>query len=184
MAATVNILLVDDQPANLLALEVMLAELGQNLVTAQSGEEALKRLLDDDFAAILLDVQMPRMDGFETAALIRQRDRCRATPIIFLTAHAYSEVQIFEGYSLGAVDFLVKPIVPDVLRAKVAVFVELAAKTKEIRHQADLLRDTQVREHERHLAEEKQRWEMERLRQVAETEKRNAEVLTWKAAEL
>src|SRR5262245_42139226 len=112
MDPKVNILLVDDQPNNLLALEALLEGLGQNLVSARSGEEALRRLLEDDFALILLDVQMPGLDGFATASLIRERDRSRHTPIIFLTAYERSEVQLFQGYSLGAVDYLCKPIVP------------------------------------------------------------------------
>src|SRR5438067_13914228 len=97
-AQKANILLVDDQPSNLLALEAILDELGQNLVRADSGEEALRRLLDDDFAVILMDVKMPGLDGIETAALIRERDRCQHTPIIFLTAFERSEVQMFKGY--------------------------------------------------------------------------------------
>ena len=115
----VNILLVDDQPNNLLALEAILGGMGLNLVRARSGEEALMRVLDDDFAVILMDVQMPGMDGFETAALIRERDRSQHTPIIFLTAFQSNEGQVFQGYTLGAVDFLSKPIVPTVLRSKV-----------------------------------------------------------------
>ncbi|HEV3261493.1 MAG TPA: response regulator [Gemmataceae bacterium] len=173
----VNILLVDDLPENLLALEAILEKLGQNLVKARSGAEALRRLLDQDFALILLDVQMPGMDGLETAALIRQRDRSRHTPIIFLTAYEHSDVQIFKGYSLGAVDFLFKPIVPDVLRSKVGVFVELYQKTEQVR-------EAQRQEHERQLAEERQRWEMERLRKEAAREKHNAELLAQKADEL
>src|SRR3954451_14710974 len=102
----VNILLVDDQPANLVALEAMLEDLGQNLVRAESGREALKRLLSDDFAVILLDVKMPEMDGFETAELIRQRARSRHTPILFLTAGDTTQTQAVRGYAVGAVDYL------------------------------------------------------------------------------
>jgi signal transduction histidine kinase len=173
----VNILLVDDQPANLRALEAVLKGLGQNLVLAHSGAEALLCLLRDDFAVILLDVKMPGMDGLETAALIRGRERTRHVPIIFLTAYERDEVQTVQGYSLGAVDFLSKPIVPDVLLSKVRVFVELHRKTEQVRRQAEQL-------HERRLAEERQRWEMERLRAEAEREKRNAEVLAQKNEEL
>jgi signal transduction histidine kinase len=180
----VNILLVDDQPNNLLALEALLDDLGQNLVKAHSGEEALRRLLEEDFALILLDVQMPGMDGFETAALIRDRDRSRHTPIIFLTAHERADVQMFKGYSLGAVDYLCKPLVPDILRSKVRVFIELHKKTEEVRQQAELLRDSERREHERVLAEEKQRWEMERLREESAKEKQVAAALAQKADEL
>src|SRR3954468_19789716 len=135
----VNILLVDDQPANLVALEAMLEDLGQNLVRADSGREALKRVLSDDFAVILLDVKMPEMDGFETAELIRQRDRSRHTPILFLTAGDTTQTQAVRGYAVGAVDYLVKPVVPEFVRSKVAVFVELAKKSELLRRQAELL---------------------------------------------
>jgi signal transduction histidine kinase len=137
----VNILLVDDQPANLVALEAMLQGLGQNLVRAGSGREALKHLLTQDFAVILLDVKMPEMDGFETASLIRERDKSRDTPIIFLTAAERSQTQAVRGYSIGAVDYLVKPVVPEFVRSKVAVFVELAKKNALLERQAQLLRE-------------------------------------------
>jgi two-component system, sensor histidine kinase and response regulator len=136
----VNILLVDDQPANLVALEAMLQGLGQNLIRAESGREALKWLLTHDFAVILLDVKMPDMDGFETAALIRQREKSKHTPIIFLTAADQSQNQAVRGYSVGAVDYMVKPVVPEFVRSKVAVFVELAKKTDLLRRQAHMLR--------------------------------------------
>ena len=135
----VNILLVDDQPANLLALEAMLQGLGQNLIRAGSGREALKWLLGHDCAVILLDVKMPEMDGFETAALIREREKSRHTPIIFLTAADRSHTQAVRGYEVGAVDYLVKPVVPEFVRSKVAVFVELAKKNELLRRQAGLL---------------------------------------------
>jgi signal transduction histidine kinase/DNA-binding response OmpR family regulator len=130
-----NILLVDDNPKNLFALEATLESLGENLVKANSGEEALKYLLKQDFAVILLDVQMPGMDGFEIARLIRDRERSRHTPIIFLTGISKSDEHIIKGYSLGAVDYLVKPIVPEILKAKVGVFVELYKKTEEVKLQ-------------------------------------------------
>src|SRR5512135_739528 len=171
----VNVLLVDDQPSNLLALEAVLAGTGLNLMRARSGEEALMRVLDDDFAVILMDVQMPEMDGFEAAALIRERDRSKHTPIIFLTAFQSTEQQVFQGYALGAVDFLSKPIVSAVLRSKVAVFVELFQKTEQVRLQAAQLHETQRREHERELTEQKRRWELERLREEAAREKKIAE---------
>lgn len=132
----VNILLVDDSQHNLLALEAILEGLGQNLVLASSGEEALKCLLKQDFAAILLDVQMPILDGFETAALIRERQKSKHTPIIFLTAFSNSDSLISKGYALGAVDYLLKPIVPEILRAKVAVFIDLYKKTQQLKRQA------------------------------------------------
>ena len=135
----VNILLVDDQPANLVALEAMLQGLGQNLIKAESGREALKWLLTHDFAVILLDVKMPEMDGFETAALIRQRDKSRHTPILFLTAADNTQTQAVRGYAVGAVDYLVKPVVPEFVRSKVAVFVELAKKNELLRRQTELL---------------------------------------------
>ncbi|MCI0395573.1 MAG: response regulator [Chloroflexi bacterium] len=121
----VNVLIVDDTPANLLALEAVLADLDQNLVKASSGREALKCLLQQDFAVILLDVNMPDIDGFETATLIRQRQRSEHTPIIFITAHDATETGRARGYSLGAVDYIYAPVVPEILRAKVASFVEL-----------------------------------------------------------
>jgi len=132
----VNVLLVDDHPQNLLALEAILDCLGQNLVKAHSGAEALRCLLNQDFAVILLDVQMPGMDGFETAKLIRQRQRSLHTPIIFLTAFSTSDTLVFKGYSLGAVDYLFKPLQPEILKSKVAVFVDLFKKTAEIKRQA------------------------------------------------
>lgn len=159
-----NILLVDDQPNNLLALEGILHDLGQRLVKATSGPEALRCLLNEDFALILLDVLMPGMDGFETAALIRQRDRSQRTPIIFLTAVGDSERHIARGYSVGAVDYLFKPVVPDILRSKVSTFVELFRKTEEVKRQANQLREIEHREHQRKLAEATQRWEAERMR--------------------
>jgi CheY-like chemotaxis protein len=135
-----KILLVDDRPDNLMALEAILASLDQELVTASSGEEALKRLLVDDFAVILLDVQMPGMDGFETASHIKRRERTRDIPIIFLTAINREPQHAFRGYSAGAVDYLAKPFDPWVLRAKVSVFVELYLKNRQLREQAEMLR--------------------------------------------
>ena len=128
----VNVLLVDDEPANLLALEVVLEQLGANLVRANSGEEALRKLQDTDFAAILLDVRMPGMDGFEAARLIRSRPRSRTTPIIFVTADG-SELSVEEAYAMGAVDFLTKPLMPAVIKAKVAFFIELQRGKEELR---------------------------------------------------
>ena len=139
----VNILLVDDQPANLVALEAMLQGLGQNLIRAESGREALKWLLTHEFAVILLDVKMPEMDGFETAALIRQRDKSRHTPILFLTAADNSQNHAVRGYAVGAVDYLVKPVVPEFVRSKVAVFVELAKKSELLRRQTQLLAESE-----------------------------------------
>jgi PAS domain S-box-containing protein len=135
----VNILLVDDQKSNLLALESILEEMGLNCVKAESGSAALRHLLQHDFAVVLLDVQMPDLDGFETASLIRERDRSRHTPIIFLTALSRSESNVFRGYELGAVDYLFKPFHPEILRSKVNVFVELFRKREQFKRQAQEL---------------------------------------------
>src|ERR1035438_4027424 len=134
-----KILMVDDTPENLVSLEAALNGLGEDLVSAHSGKEALRHLLQDDFAAILLDVRMPEMDGFETAELIRSRPRSRQIPILFLTGYR-NEEHLFRGYDLGAVDFLFKPIVPEVLRSKVAAFVELSRSNAKLKEQADILR--------------------------------------------
>jgi PAS domain S-box-containing protein len=141
-----NILLVDDRPENLLALEAILEPLEQKLLYARSGEEALRQLLQHDVAVILLDVQMPLLDGFETAELIKQRERTRQIPIIFGTAISKEEEHVFRGYSAGAVDYIFKPFNPDVLRSKVAVFIELFEKTEQLRQQAELLKEQELAE--------------------------------------
>ena len=135
----INILMVDDSPPNLLALESILRAPDRNLIQASCGEEALRYLLDNDVAVILMDVFMPGMDGLETAALVRGRDKSRDIPIIFLTADSSGGTLLSRGYSLGAVDYIVKPIEPDILRSKVNVFVELFKKTQQIKRQAELL---------------------------------------------
>jgi len=132
--------MVDDHPSNLLALEAILEPLGQELVKATSGEEALKFLLQRDFAVILMDVQMPGLDGFQTATLIKQRERTRTIPIIFLTALSRDAAHIFKGYAHGAVDYLLKPFDPEILRSKVSVFVDLFLKEQQIQRQAAMLR--------------------------------------------
>lgn len=132
----VDILLVDDNAAKVLALQSALAPLGQRMVTARSGREALRHLLEQDFATVILDVHMPDMDGFETAKLIRSRARSAHTPIIFVSAINLAETDALRGYALGAVDYIFAPIIPEVLRAKVAVFVELYRKTEEARAHA------------------------------------------------
>src|SRR5438270_5332317 len=134
--------LVDDRPENLVALEAVLAPLDCRLVTATSGAEALKRLLEDDFAVILLDVQMPDLDGFETAEYIKRRERTRAIPIIFVTAISKEEHHVFRGYEAGAVDYVFKPYDPVVLRSKVAVFVELWRAGRALRAGEALARAT------------------------------------------
>ena len=142
----VNILLVDDRPETLLALEAILEPLGERLVRAHSGDEALKCLLTEEFAVILLDVQMPGLNGFETAELVKARERTRTVPIIFLTAISKDEAYIFRGYSVGAVDYMSKPFQPDVLRSKVAVFVDLYRKQRQLKRQERLLREAAIRE--------------------------------------
>ena len=129
--------MVDDRPENLLALEAILQGLGHELLKARSGEEALKRLLTEDVALMLLDVQMPGMDGFETAAHVKKREKTRDIPILFLTAIDGEAHQAFRGYAAGAVDYLSKPFDPWVLKAKVGVFVELYERRAELAAQAD-----------------------------------------------
>src|SRR5215213_9454437 len=148
----INILLVDDRPENLLALEALLQPLGYHLIKASSGQEALRCALQYDFAVILLDVQMPNIDGFETAELIRSRELSRSTPIIFLTAVSTSELHIAKGYLAGAVDYLLKPLLPEILLAKVAIFVDLYTKTAEVRQQSQQLQAT-IGTLEREIAE-------------------------------
>src|SRR5437899_8570921 len=137
----INILLVDDSPTNLLALESILRAPDRNLIRACCGEDALRYLLDNEAAVVLLDVYMPGIDGLETAQLIRGREKSRNTPIIFLTANSTGVRHLTRGYSLGAVDYIVKPVEPDILRSKVNVFVDLFKKTREIKRQTELLRE-------------------------------------------
>ena len=144
MTNRAKLLLVDDRPENLLALEAILEPLDADLVRAASGEEALRRLLQEEFAAILLDVQMPGMDGFQTAELIKRRERTKHIPILFLTAISKDAEHIFRGYSAGAVDYLMKPFEPLILRAKVAVFIELWQKTMEIRRRDAILAEQEL----------------------------------------
>jgi signal transduction histidine kinase len=159
-----NILLVDDRPENLLTLESVLDELGQNLVKASSGREALKQLLHEDFAVILLDVRMPDMDGFETAALIRAREKSRHTPIIFLTAYDKADTQIVKGYSVGGVDYVFKPFEPVILKAKVCAFVELQRKNQEL--QEEILQRTRAEEEVLQLTADLERRVHERTAQL------------------
>ena len=155
MSDKVDILLVDDRPENLLALEAILEPLGESLVRASSGDEALRCVLTRDFACILLDVQMPGLNGFDTARLIKARERSRHIPIIFLTAISKEQEYVFEGYQVGAVDYMSKPFQPDILRSKVAVFVELYRKQQQLRQQEE-----QLREHERTTLELQHRAEL------------------------
>jgi signal transduction histidine kinase len=149
----VSVLLVDDQVHNLVALEAVLGDLRQNLVRAQSGREALRRLREQDFAVIVLDVRMPGLDGLDTATLLRRLDRSKHTPIIFVTAMDTPPTQEFKFYAAGAVDYLLKPFRPEVLRSKVKVFVDLYLKTEQIREQAERLRVLELREQERKFSE-------------------------------
>ena len=167
MTERVNVLLVDDRPENLLALEAILEPLGQDLIRANSGPEALKRVLEIDLSVILLDVQMPGMNGFEVAEIIKSRERSRTIPIIFLSAISKEDAYVFKGYSMGAVDYVFKPFNPDVLRSKVAVFVDLFLKQREIQRQGDLLRESQKRE-----------LELEHRTSLLETEARSAAKLS------
>ncbi|MFL5953230.1 MAG: ATP-binding protein [Gaiellaceae bacterium] len=149
-----SLLLVDDRPQNLLALRAILEPLGHDLVDAGSGAEALRALLQrDDFAVILLDVQMPDLDGFEVAEVIKQRERTSTIPIIFLTALSKEERNVFRGYEIGAVDYVFKPFDPEILRAKVNVFVELWQKTRQIREQAERLAAQELAELRRESTE-------------------------------
>jgi signal transduction histidine kinase/DNA-binding response OmpR family regulator len=161
----VDVLVVDDDEKNLRALRALLGTVPARLVEARSGEEALKWLLRRDFALVLLDVQMPGMDGLETAALIRERERSRRTPIIFLTAFGQNDAQLLQAYRLGAVDFLTKPIRPqEVLRDKVAWFVELHRTGRLLEEERSRARAAELREHERAVAEARRRGEAEALR--------------------
>src|SRR5215831_3956966 len=137
----INILLVDDSPSNLLALEAILRGPDRNLIPISSGKDALRYLLDNEAAVVLLDVYMPGIDGLETAQLIRGREKSRDTPIIFLTANTTGVRHLSRGYSLGAVDYIVKPVEPEILRSKVNVFVDLFRKNREIRRQTQLLQE-------------------------------------------
>jgi PAS domain S-box-containing protein len=155
-----KILLVDDRPENLLAVEAILEPLGHRLVSVTSATEALKELLRESFACILLDVQMPDLDGYELAELIKSRERTQHIPIIFVTALSKEQRNVYRGYSAGAVDYIFKPIDPDILRSKVSVFVDLWQKGEQLREQAELL-------HEQQLSALEQRSE-ERYRQLAD----------------
>jgi signal transduction histidine kinase len=183
-----DILVVDDNQANLVAIEAALAPLGRPLVLAHSGVEALGRLLEQDFALIILDVAMPGMDGFETARMVRSRDKNRATPIIFVTGLSWQDDAVLRGYELGAFDFLMKPIRPEVLRAKASVFVQLQERTHELKEKADELREAQARAHERELVAQRRRFEAEvmerQMAQLAESDRRKDEFLAILAHEL
>jgi signal transduction histidine kinase len=183
-----DILVVDDNDTNLIAIEAALLPLGRKMVLARSGVEALARLLEQDFALIILDVAMPGMDGFETARLVRSRARNRATPIIFVTGLSWQDEEIIKGYELGAFDFLMKPIRSEVLRAKASVFIELQQRTLELQQKADELRQEQARAHERELTMQRKRFEAEvletQMAQLVEVDRRKDEFLAILAHEL
>jgi len=183
-----DILVVDDNDTNLIAVEAALAPLGRKMVLARSGVEALARLLEQDFALIILDVAMPGMDGFETARLVRSRARNRATPIIFITGLSWQDNEILKGYELGAFDFMMKPVRPEVLRAKASVFIELQERTLELQLKAEELRSAQSRAHERELTMQRKRFEAEvmqrQMTQMADADKRKDEFLAILAHEL
>ncbi len=179
-----GILVVDDSASNLLAVRTALEGLDEDVVQAQSGNEALRHLLARNFALILLDVQMPSMDGFQTARLIRKRERNRDTPIIFITAHDYGSQDMLHAYGMGAVDFLFKPIVPEILRAKASVLIALQKRTAKVAEQAALLREQERRLHEQELARHERRWEEEALRRQMEVKSRVAEEMAQRAEEL
>lgn len=156
----VNILVVDDRPEGILAVQAVLNSPNYNIVTASSGNEALKHLLQDDFAVILLDVQMPIMNGFETASVIKTREKSKDIPIIFMSAINQDEQYVYQGYGVGAIDYLLKPFDPYILRSKVAIFVDIYRKNHLIKEQAQKLRESEARAH----AQEIDRLEIENLR--------------------
>ena len=166
LASKVEILLVDDRPENLLALEAILEPLNHTLIRAQSGEEALRAVLRHDFAVILLDVQMPGMNGFEVARIVKSRERTRHIPIIFLTAISKEDEYVFTGYSVGAVDYLFKPFQPEILRSKVAALVDLHLKQLKIAEQEQQL----------HVAE-RQEMELRHMRELLQSEARFRDIV-------
>ena len=174
----VGILLVDDQPSQLLSHAAILRELGERLVTARSGREALQKLMDEDFAVILLDVNMPDMDGFETAGLIHQHPRFERTPIVFVTAAQASTLDRLKGYRLGAVDYVEVPVVPEILRSKVAVFVDLNRQRRDLQRLNDAL---QAEIAQRRSAEEAVRHAREKevlLQEIHHRVKNNLQIIT------
>jgi signal transduction histidine kinase len=186
-----SILLVDDQPANLIALQAILEPLGHHLVSADSGAAALRHILQQDFAVILLDARMPGLDGYETAALIRQRDRSEHTPIIFLTADAGDRADTLRAYDQGAVDFLGKPFEPKILRAKVAVFISLFVQGEQLKQQAASLREQEQLalrgEAERQASEwlrEQEKAHVKRLEEERRAAEQHAAALALVSAEL
>jgi signal transduction histidine kinase len=175
-----DILVADDSPANLVAMEAALAPLGRRLVSVSSGVEALGKLLEQDFALILLDVEMPGLTGIETARLIRSRERSRGTPILFVTGRSWQDNEIDEAYEVGGFDFLIKPVRAEVLRAKARVFLKLQERTRELHRKAEELRKSQAQLYEHELHEQRIRFESElldtKLQQLAEGDRRQHEL--------
>ncbi len=185
----VNILMVDDQPAKLLAYEAMLGEMGENLIKATSAREALACLLQDDIAVVLMDVQMPEMDGFELATMIRQHPRCERTAIIFVSAIHMSDIDKVKGYETGAVDYVSVPVIPEILRAKIKVFIELHRKTAELeRLNEELEERVRARTNDLEASLTRLRESETRLRlqgeQLADADRRKDEFLAMLAHEL
>jgi signal transduction histidine kinase len=183
-----DILVVDDTPANLLSFEAALGDLAGSVARARSGAEALRLLLERDFALIILDVQMPGMNGFETARLIRERRRSKHTPIIFVTAHDHADQDVLQAYALGAVDFMFKPFAREVLRAKASVLIKLQQRTAEVARQAVLLREHELRENQRAIERERDAWQAEtmqrQIKQMVEENRRKDEFLAVLSHEL
>lgn len=171
----IKVLVVDDRAANLIAIRAMLEDVQVQPIEAASGEAALELAESHDFALALMDVRMPGMDGVATAEGLRRSERNKDVPIMFLTAFDGVSAEIERAYSLGAVDFLIKPIVPQILLAKIGVFVDLYRKNRELREQARLLQLSQAREHEQQLSEERATWEANRLRHEVEFQKKIAD---------
>ena len=182
-----SILLVDDRADNLIALEAILEPLGVELDRAMSGEEALRQLLSKEYACVVLDVQMPGMNGFETARYIKARERTKHLPIIFLTAISKEERYVFEGYAAGAVDYLFKPFEPEILRSKVNVFVDLSRKTRQLERQAQQIREIERRtlevKHTTELAEQ-EAYSAEQLQRVNDQLRSANDELRTRQAEL
>jgi len=182
VAEKLNILMVDDQPAKLLTYESMLAQLDERLIKAQTASEALAHLLRDDIAVVLMDVNMPELDGFELAAMIRQHPRCRRTAIIFVSAVHLTDIDRVKGYAAGAVDYVSVPVVPDILRAKIGVFVDLYRKTTELEKLNRTLEERvaeRTRELETMIGQLREREHRLRLQSeaLAETDRRKTEFL-------